>query len=56
VAHAGVVRILLADALGIPNSHIFRLAQDYAAVNRIDYTDDGATVKLINGCHELHRS
>jgi alpha-ribazole phosphatase len=56
VAHAGVVRILLADALGIPNSHIFRLAQDYAAVNRIDYTDDGATVKLINGCHELRRS
>jgi alpha-ribazole phosphatase len=52
VTHAGVVRILLADALGIPDSHIFRLAQDYAAVNRIDYADHGATVKLVNGYKE----
>jgi alpha-ribazole phosphatase len=52
VTHAGVVRILLAHALGIPDSHIFRLAQDYAAVNRIDYDDHGATVKLVNGCKE----
>ena len=52
VTHAGVVRIVLADALGIPDSHIFRLAQDYAAVNRIDYADHGATVKLVNGYKE----
>jgi alpha-ribazole phosphatase len=52
VTHAGVVRILLADALGIPDSHIFRLAQDYAAVNRIDYDDYGATVKFVNGYKE----
>src|SRR5262249_34499435 len=49
VTHAGVVRILLADALGIPDSHIFRLAQDYAAVNRIDYGHHVPVVKLING-------
>jgi alpha-ribazole phosphatase len=52
VTHAGVIRILLADALGIPDSHIFRLAQDYATVNRIDYADHGATVKLVNGYKE----
>jgi alpha-ribazole phosphatase len=52
VTHAGILRILLADALGIPDSHIFRMAQDYAAVNRIDYGDCGATVKLVNGCKE----
>ena len=52
VTHAGIVRILLADALGIPDSHIFRLAQDYAAINRIDYDDHGATVKVVNGYKE----
>jgi broad specificity phosphatase PhoE len=52
VTHAGVVRILPAHALSIPDSHIFRLAQDYAAPNRIDYADHDATVKLVNGYKE----
>jgi len=52
VTHAGIVRTLLADALGIPDSRIFRLAQDYAAINRIDYDDHGATVKVVNGYKE----
>jgi alpha-ribazole phosphatase len=49
VAHAGVVRILVAEALSIPHHQIFRLAQRYAAINRIDYFDHGAIVELING-------
>jgi alpha-ribazole phosphatase len=58
MTHGGVVRLLVAHALCIPDSHIFRVAQNYAAINRIDYTAGGATVKLINGCadgnNEVH--
>jgi alpha-ribazole phosphatase/probable phosphoglycerate mutase len=49
VTHAGVIRLLLAQALGIPDRHIFRLAQGYGAINRIDYFDSGPIVGLING-------
>jgi alpha-ribazole phosphatase/probable phosphoglycerate mutase len=49
VAHGGVNRVILARVLSIPDSQIFRLAQRYAAVNRIDYFENGATVELING-------
>ena len=49
VAHAGVVRLLLAEALSIPHHQIFRLAQRHAAINRINYFDHGAIVELING-------
>src|SRR5262249_28752891 len=50
VTHAGVVRLLIAEALSIPDSRIFRLAQRYGALNRIDYSDHGAIVQLINDC------
>jgi len=49
VAHAGVLRIILGHALSIPDDRIFRLAQRYAAINRIDYFDDGPIVQLVNG-------
>jgi alpha-ribazole phosphatase len=49
VTHGGVVRLLVAHALSIPDSHIFRLTQEYAAINRIDYTAEGAVVRLVNG-------
>ena len=49
VTHAGVIRLLLAKALGMPDDQIFRLAQDYAAINRIRYFDDGPVVELMNG-------
>ncbi len=49
VTHSGVVRLLLAEALSIPGSEMFRLGQAYGAVNRIDYSTHGATVELING-------
>jgi len=48
VTHAGVIRLLIAEALSIPHSQIFRLAQDYAALNRIDYFDHGPVVQLMN--------
>jgi alpha-ribazole phosphatase/probable phosphoglycerate mutase len=49
VSHAGVIRVLLAQALGIPDAHVFRLDQDYGSLNRIDYFDHGPLVRLING-------
>lgn len=49
VTHSGVIRMLVARALSIPDSEIFRLAQSYGAINRIDYFQSGAIVGLING-------
>src|SRR5207247_1287191 len=49
VAHKGVIRLLVAQALSIPDAQIFRIAQRDAAINRIDYFDYGAIVELVNG-------
>lgn len=49
VTHSGVIRMLVAHALSVPDSEIFRLAQSYGAINRIDYFQNGAIVGLLNG-------
>lgn len=49
VAHGGANRIILAEALGIPDPLIFRIDQSYAAVNVIDYLRDFPLVRLVNG-------
>src|SRR5262245_18189605 len=48
VAHGGTNRVILAEALGLPLTNIFRLAQDYAAWSLIEYPDGGAVVHLLN--------
>jgi alpha-ribazole phosphatase/probable phosphoglycerate mutase len=48
VTHAGVIRVLLGQALSIPDTHVFRLAQREGAINRIDYFEHGAIVELLN--------
>jgi broad specificity phosphatase PhoE len=49
VAHSGVNRILLLDALGMGLDGYFRLTQCYGALNVIDYTEGGdPTVLLMN--------
>jgi alpha-ribazole phosphatase len=48
VAHGGVIRILLAWALQMPDSCLFRLAQDYAAMNLLTLVDGVPTVQKIN--------
>jgi broad specificity phosphatase PhoE len=35
VTHGGAIRIILADALGMPPNNIFRIAQSYGAINCI---------------------
>ena len=48
VTHGGVVRALLADALGLPDSHIFRLGVDYASVSIVDRLEGTAIVRCVN--------
>jgi alpha-ribazole phosphatase/probable phosphoglycerate mutase len=49
VSHGGTNRIMLADALGIPDHKIFCLDQAHAAVNIIDYLEEFPVVRLVNG-------
>ncbi len=48
VSHGGVNRILIAWALQIPDQYLFRVAQDYAAVNLLEIADGSPSVKLVN--------
>jgi alpha-ribazole phosphatase len=49
VTHAGVIRFAVGAVLGVPARNLFRLAQDSCAVNVIDYLENGAIVRCING-------
>ncbi|GFO58563.1 alpha-ribazole phosphatase [Geomonas silvestris] len=50
VAHGGVNRIVLLDAIGAPLSSMFAIDQKYCALNIVDYYADGnRVVQLING-------
>jgi alpha-ribazole phosphatase len=50
IAHGGVNRIILLDAIGAPLQQAFSIEQDYGCVNIIDYFNDGhSLVKLLNG-------
>ena len=49
VTHGGVNRIILAEALGMPEANIFRIAQAYGAKNLIRYVGDYPSVELVNG-------
>jgi len=50
VAHGGVNRVILLDAIGAPLEKMFNIEQSYGCLNVIDYWADGyATVQLLNG-------
>jgi alpha-ribazole phosphatase len=49
-AHGGVTRTLLAAALNMQDADIFRIAQDYACINIIDYLDGTCIVRSVNRC------
>lgn len=50
IAHGGVNRVILLDAIGAPFSSMFRIEQDYGCLNIIDYYGDGIpVVTLLNG-------
>ncbi|GAB4264916.1 MAG: alpha-ribazole phosphatase [Deferrisomatales bacterium] len=49
VAHGGVNRAILFDALGLPLARFHALAQDYGCLNLVEYHADGnAVVRLVN--------
>ena len=48
VTHGGAIRIILAEALGLPMANIFRIGQRYGAINCIRYSNCGAVVELMN--------
>ncbi len=48
VAHGGVNRIILAHFLGLPLENIFRIGQDYGAINIIEFNDGYPVIKLMN--------
>jgi alpha-ribazole phosphatase len=49
VAHAGVLRVVIATTLGIRDRYLFRIAPDYGRLNIIDYFPGGAIVRCVNG-------
>jgi alpha-ribazole phosphatase len=50
VAHGGVNRVLLLDAIGAPFDRLFHIEQDFGCLNILDYHADGrAVTKLLNG-------
>lgn len=48
VAHGGVNRVILCHLLGIPLENIFRIEQDFAALNVIEFYENYPVVKLLN--------
>jgi len=48
VAHGGVNRVILADAMGAGFDHLYSIEQDYGCMNSIDYFPDYAVVRLVN--------
>ena len=55
VCHGGVNRVILSHLLGIPIDKIFRVHQDYAALNIIQYYEKEPIVEYI-GNAELFTS
>ena len=53
VTHAGVVRAVLADALGLPSEGIFRLDVGYCRVTVVDWFDGTPVVRMVNGGGDL---
>ncbi|MFQ5482722.1 MAG: histidine phosphatase family protein, partial [Nitrospinaceae bacterium] len=49
MAHGGVNRVILGNLLGFPMRNLFRISQEYAAVNRIRFHPGFPRVDLING-------
>jgi alpha-ribazole phosphatase len=48
VAHGGVCRAIIGNALGIPGKNWLRLAQDYGCLNVIDWYADNPILQLLN--------
>lgn len=48
VSHGGVIRVVLADALGLADEAIFRLEQSHGGVSVVDWLEGAPVVRLVN--------
>ncbi|HUO59864.1 MAG TPA: alpha-ribazole phosphatase [Candidatus Acidoferrales bacterium] len=48
VGHAGVNRLILCDALGLPTANLMHVGQDYGAVSIVEFGLERARVQLLN--------
>jgi alpha-ribazole phosphatase/probable phosphoglycerate mutase len=48
VSHGGIIRIMLCELLGVPLENLFRIEQDFSALNVIEFWNGYPVVKLIN--------
>jgi len=48
VAHAGVNRLILCDALGIPTANLMSVGQDYGCANILEYGPSRLRLRLMN--------
>jgi ribonuclease H / adenosylcobalamin/alpha-ribazole phosphatase len=48
VAHGGVVRVVLAEVLELPEGAIFRLGLDFGGITVVDWLDGSAVVRAVN--------
>ncbi len=48
VTHAGVIRLILADALGMPDRYLSRVHHEFGGMTIIDYFSRGAVVRCVN--------
>ena len=48
VAHGGVVRVVVADALGLADSAVFRLDQAYCGLSVVDWVGGVPVVRVVN--------
>lgn len=48
-SHGGVIRVILADALGMDLSASVRIEQTHCSLNVIEFGPEGPRVKLVNG-------
>jgi len=49
IAHGGVNRVILCNALGLDLSRMFNMHQSYGCLNIIDYFPDSTLVRMLNG-------
>lgn len=56
VAHGGTLQALLCEALGLELGKIWRLRQDRAAINIVEYFDSNCVVSLLNDTCHLNRT
>jgi alpha-ribazole phosphatase/probable phosphoglycerate mutase len=48
VSHALPIRAVLAEALELPDDHLFRIGQDYGRFSVVDWFDEVPVVRLVN--------